>query len=230
MRAVILAAGEGSRMGGHTEDRPKAFMDLGGRTLYARQRAVLDEYVDDVTVVLGYAAENVIDEVGAADTVVVEDWDDYDNAESLRRALQVIDDDVLVLNGDVLVTEQALAELLDQYRSAPAGRNVVACIRGHQDESTAIRCDDSGLVTDYGMIEGHKHAGLGIIDRSTVDPAAAYLDNHREEWYPVVYPAFETEAVSIPRSHHVEINRPQDKVRAMRKLPMVTTNEADAET
>ncbi len=230
MRAVILAAGEGSRMGVHTEDRPKAFMDLGGRTLYARQRAVLDDYVDRITVVLGYAAENVRDEVGPADTVVVEDWDDYDNAESLRRSLQVVDDDVLVLNGDVIVTEQALESLLDRYESAPAGRNAVACIRGHQEESTAIRCDDDGVVTDYGMIRGHQHAGLGVIDRSNVDDAAAFLADHREEWYPVVYPAFETEAVAIPRAHHVEINRPRDKVRAMRKLPMTTTNGVDAET
>ncbi|MCU4801259.1 NTP transferase domain-containing protein [Halobacteria archaeon HArc-gm2] len=229
MRAVILAAGEGSRMGVHTEDRPKAFMDLGGRTLYARQRAVLDEYVDDVTVVLGYAADNVRDEVGGADVVVVEDWDDYDNAESLRRALQVVDDDVLVLNGDVIVTEQALEELLGAFARAPAGRNVVGCIRGDQEESTAVRCDEEGVVTDYGMIRGPQHAGVGVVDRSTVGPAASYLADHREEWYPVVYPAFATDAVAIPRAHHVEINRPQDKVRAMRKLPMVATSEADVE-
>jgi len=226
---VILAAGEGSRMGVHTEDRPKAFMDLGGRTLYARQRAVLDEYVDDVTVVLGYAADNVRDEVGGADVVVVEDWDDYDNAESLRRALQVVDDDVLVLNGDVIVTEQALEELLGAFARAPDGRNVVGCIRGDQEESTAIRCDEAGVVTDYGMIRGPQHAGVGVVDRSTVGPAASYLAGHREEWYPVVYPAFATDAVAIPRAHHVEINRPQDKVRAMRKLPMVATSEADVE-
>jgi choline kinase len=226
---VILAAGEGSRMGVHTEDRPKAFMDLGGRTLYARQRAVLDEYVDDVTVVLGYAADNVRDEVGAADVVVVEDWDEYDNAESLRRALQVVDDDVLVLNGDVIVTEQALEALLGAFARAPNGRSVVGCIRGDQEESTAIRCDEAGVVTDYGMIRGHQHAGVGVVDRSTVGPAATYLADHRKEWYPVVYPAFATEAVDIPRAHHVEINRPQDKVRAMRKLPMVATSEADVE-
>ena len=230
MRAVILAAGEGSRMGVHTEDRPKAFMDLGGRTLYARQRAVLDDHVDDVTVVLGYAAEHVRDEVGGADVVVVEDWDEYDNAESLRRALRGVDDDVLVLNGDVIVTQRALESLLARHADAPAGRNVVGCIRGHQEESTAVRCDARGVVTDYGMIRGHRHAGVGVIDRANVEAAAAFLADHREEWYPVVYPAFETEAVDIPEGHHVEINRPRDKVRAMRKLPMVTTAEADAET
>lgn len=230
MHAVILAAGEGSRMGFHTRDRPKAFMHLGDRTLYDRQRAVLDPYVDDVTIVLGYAAENVRDDVGAANVLVVEDWDEYDNAESLRRSLVALDDDVLVLNGDVIVTEQALSQLLATYWHTPPERNVVACITGYQEESTAIRCDDRGIVTEYGMIRGHRHAGVGVIDRAFVEPAARFLEGHRGEWYPVVYTAFETEAVAILQTHHVEINRPRDKVIAMRKLPMVATSEADAET
>lgn len=228
MHAVILAAGEGSRMGSYNGDVPKAFMDLGGRTLYARQRTVLDDHVDDLTVVLGYAHGRVLDEVEAAAVVVVEDWDEFDNAESLRRALAGIDDDVLVLNGDVVVTEVVVRRLLDRHVAAPAGRNVVACIPGLQAEATAIRCDDHGLVTDYGTIRGHRHAGLGIVDRSTVDDAERFLRQHREEWYPVVYPEFETEAVAIPGDHHVEINRPGDVVAARRALPVVADAEADA--
>lgn len=230
MHAVILAAGEGSRMGIHTADRPKAFVDLAGRTLYARQRSLLDSYVDDVTVVLGYAADNVRDETGAANVVVVDDWDEYDNAESFRRALLEVADDVLVLNGDVLVTETVVERLIDRHGCAPRGRSVVACTRGHQAESTAVRVDADGLVTDYGMIRGHRHAGFGILDGAVVDAAADYLADHREEWYPVVYPAFETEAVMIPEGHHVEINRPSDKVRARRTLPTMATGEADAES
>jgi choline kinase len=230
MRAVILAAGEGSRMDGETGDVPKAFMNLGGRTLYDRQRAVLNGNVDDVTVVLGYAAENVAGRVGDADVVVVEDWDEYDNAESLRRALAGVDDHVLVLNGDVLVTESVVTRVLDFQRPAPAGRNVVACVPGYQEESTAIRCDDSGVVTDYGMIRGHRHAGMGVVDRSTVDDAERFLRDHREEWYPVLYPEFETEMVPIPRAQHVEINYPRDKAAAKQKLPLDVADEADAQT
>jgi choline kinase len=229
MHAVILAAGEGSRMGPHTDDVPKPFMDLGGRTLYDRQRAVLDAFTDTVTVVLGYAAENVVDEVGDANVVVVEDWAECDNAESLRRALTHLDDDVLVCNGDVLVTARVVERLRERHAAAD-DRNVVACIRGHQEGSTAIRVDEDGLVTDYGMIRGHRHAGMGIVDRRAVDAAERFLRDRRGEWYPVVYPAFDTEMVPIPASQHVEINRPRDRVAAKQKLPLDTTGEANAGT
>lgn len=230
MHAVILAAGEGSRMGPETTDVPKAFIDLGGRTLYARQRAVLDDHVEAVTVVLGYAAENVLDELGSADAIVVEDWHDYDNAESLRRALATVDDDVLVVNGDVVVSESAVERLVARHASSPPGRNAVACIPGHQKGSTAIRCDDRGIVTDYGMIRGNRHAGLGVVDHARVDAAEQFLRDHREEWYPVVYPEFETEMVAIPAAQQFEINRPRDKLAAVQKLPLVTSGEADART
>lgn len=215
-------------MDADTEEVPKAFMDLGGRTLYERQRAVFDDHVDDATVVLGYAAENVVDEVESADVVVVDDWDEYDNAESLRRALRRIDDDVLVLNGDVVVDESTVERLLGRFEASPDERNAVACIRGRQEGSTAIRCDDRGIVTDYGMIRGHRHAGLGVIDRAYVDPAERFLRRHREEWYPVIYPAFETEMVAIAETDHVEINRPHDKLEARRKFPRMSIGGADA--
>lgn len=228
---MILAAGEGSRMGPLADGVPKAFIDLEGRTLYDRQRDVLDGHVDAVTVALGYGAENVLDDIGDADPVLVEKWDEHDNAETLRRALDdVRDDDVLVLNGDVLVTDAAVTRLLTRYRTTPDGRNVVACIPGHQEESTAIRHDDQGIVTDYGMIRGHRHAGMGIIDGSNVEAARQYLAHRRDEWYPVVYPAFETERVGIQSSQHVEINRPHDIVAARRKLPFGTVDEVDAQS
>ena len=228
MHAVILAAGEGSRMGPHTDEVPKAFLELSDRTLYEHQRAVLDDHVDDVTITLGYAAEHVLDRIGSATAIVLDDWDDYDNAESLRRALRRVEDDVLVLNGDVVVASTVVETLSRRFRSAPAGRNVVGCLPGHQEGSTAIRCDDSGIVTEYGMVRGHQHAGIGIIDGSTIEAIERFLSHHREEWYPVVYPEFETEMVAVDPNDHVEINRPTDVVDARRKVSSIATGEADA--
>lgn len=214
-------------MGPYTATVPKAFLDVGGRTLYDRQRAAIEGYVSDVTVVLGYEAESVIDRIGRASAVVVERWDEFENAESLRRALEHVDDDLLVLNGDVVVTDTVVGRLVDRHRQCRGRRSLVACIPGLQRGSTALRSDERGLVTDYGLIRGHRHAGLGVLDRSHLDRAAAYLSRHRDEWYPVVYPVLETELVSIPESHHVEINRPRDLVAARGKLPFATLGEQD---
>lgn len=229
MYAIILAAGEGSRLGPESDECPKAFIDLAGRTLYERQRSVLSNHVDGISVVLGYAYENVIDEITDARTIIFEDWREYENAESLRRGLADVDDDVLVLNGDVVVTEAAIAALVDRHSSI-TDRSVVGCIPGYQEESTAIRCDDRDLVTEYGMITGHRHAGFGIIDRSHLDAARDYLGRHRNEWYPGIYPAIETEMVPIPEEHHLEINYPRDLFAARRKLPFDTADSIDIET
>lgn len=58
MRAIILAAGRGSRMGRLTDARPKCLTELAGRPLLDMQRAALrGAGVDEIAVVTGYRAE-----------------------------------------------------------------------------------------------------------------------------------------------------------------------------
>ena len=64
MRAVILAAGRGRRLGSAGEERPKVLLRFGGRTLLQRHIEIL-EYcgIADIAVVVGYRAELVRDEI-----------------------------------------------------------------------------------------------------------------------------------------------------------------------
>jgi choline kinase len=60
MRAVILAAGRGSRMGHFGDDRPKCLVELMGKPLIERQIAALRHGgVDEIGVVRGYRAEMI---------------------------------------------------------------------------------------------------------------------------------------------------------------------------
>lgn len=64
--ALILAAGVGRRLDGAQGQRPKALLSLGGRSLLARHIANLRAAgVEQVTVVVGYEADQVRAEVGA---------------------------------------------------------------------------------------------------------------------------------------------------------------------
>lgn len=217
-------------MGDHTEEVPKAFMRVAGQTLYDRQRAALDDYVDAITVVLGYAADNVVDEVTEARTVHFSEWADYENAESLRRGIAGVDDDVLVMNGDVVVTASAVGQLTGRFAETPSGRSVVGCLPGIQSEETAIHCDDRGRVIEYGLIRGYRHAGVGILDRTQLDRIREYLATHSGDWYPGLYTHVDTTVETIPPGHHIEINRPQDRLRARRKLPLEETESVDLGT
>ena len=60
LRAVILAAGRGSRMGQLTDDRPKCLIELEGKPLIERQvEALRQGGVDEIGVVRGYRAEMI---------------------------------------------------------------------------------------------------------------------------------------------------------------------------
>lgn len=60
MRAVILAAGRGRRMGAFGDDRPKCLIELEGKPLIERQIAALRRGgVDEIGVVRGYRAEMI---------------------------------------------------------------------------------------------------------------------------------------------------------------------------
>lgn len=57
MKAVILSAGRGSRMGALTADRPKCLLEVGGRTLLDMQVAALRRAgVDEIGIVTGWQA------------------------------------------------------------------------------------------------------------------------------------------------------------------------------
>ena len=58
MRAIILAAGKGTRFGTLTENIPKAMLKLFGKTLIERQIEIYRNCgIDDITIVTGYKSE-----------------------------------------------------------------------------------------------------------------------------------------------------------------------------
>ncbi len=64
MRAVILAAGRGRRLGSAGDERPKVLLRFGGQTLLQRHLEILAFCgVTDVSIVVGYRAQSVQDEI-----------------------------------------------------------------------------------------------------------------------------------------------------------------------
>jgi choline kinase len=66
MRAVILAAGRGRRLGGFSEARPKILLRFGGRSLLQRHLEILEHCgISEIAVVVGYRAQAIRDEIKA---------------------------------------------------------------------------------------------------------------------------------------------------------------------
>ncbi|MFQ5536642.1 MAG: NTP transferase domain-containing protein [Gemmatimonadota bacterium] len=116
MRAVILAAGLGSRLGRHAKGRPKALQPVGGATLIEHQLAALSaEGVGPVAVVVGHGGDQIRKVLGESVEYVVNPRPDETNSlYSLWLAREWLDGDVLILNSDLLFHPDVLKRLLKQ--------------------------------------------------------------------------------------------------------------------
>lgn len=118
--AIILSAGQGSRLGHLTDDRPKCLIEFGGRTLLDRQLDVLEANgVDQVTVVTGFrddAIEAALAARGSIGPSVRTIYNPFykvaDNLGSLFVAREAIRGDTLVWNGDTLVSNALMARVV----------------------------------------------------------------------------------------------------------------------
>jgi choline kinase len=146
-KAVILSAGKGSRLLPLTADRPKCLIELSGKSLLEWQLDVLrDAGVSDIVVVTGFG-DTLVDAVaakrGGVRTLFNPFYHVADNLGSVWMARGEFDRDVLLLNGDTLVS----APLLDHVLEADAGPIAVTI-----DEKEQYDSDDMKVLHEGGRL------------------------------------------------------------------------------
>lgn len=118
MKAIILAAGVGERMGAVAGGRPKCLLDIDGSSLLERHLAALSAGgVGDIALVTGFEAQAIAAALRAAGaTVQLLPNADYraGSIVSLWTARPALEsgDDVLLMDADVLYHPEVLARLL----------------------------------------------------------------------------------------------------------------------
>jgi CTP:molybdopterin cytidylyltransferase MocA len=150
--AVLLAAGEGRRMGGVA----KPLIRLQGVPLVTRQLIALSGAgVDEVVVVTGYAAAAVEAEVQGFSVTLVRNASHADGQQgSVRAGLAALNgpfDAVFVVPSDQpLIAAGDLTELIGAFKKRPAGHVVIPVVDGRRgnpillDEVAHARILDSG--------------------------------------------------------------------------------------
>src|SRR3954447_26372550 len=123
MKAIILSAGQGSRLGHMVDDRPKCLIDFNGRTLLDRQLDTLEACgVHDAVVVTGFDDELVEQAIAARSggprmrTVFNPFYKVADNTGSLFMAREELTGDCLVWNGDTLVSRELMRRVVANDR------------------------------------------------------------------------------------------------------------------
>ena len=119
MKAVILAAGVGKRLGAVTGHRPKCLLEIGGRSLLVRYLdALLEVGIKSAVLVVGHRQELIRKAVGdayrgLAVRYVVNDQYHRGSLYSLWLARAAFDDDLLIMDADVLCPASFVKRLVN---------------------------------------------------------------------------------------------------------------------
>jgi len=118
MKAVILAAGKGTRIPEITRDIPKCLIEVQGKTILERQLAMLlKNSFKKIYVVIGYKAELIRKKISYNSKIkfiLNKDYATTDNIYSLFLTRDKIKDEAfLLLNGDILCEEKIIKKLVE---------------------------------------------------------------------------------------------------------------------
>ncbi|MFN3651160.1 MAG: NTP transferase domain-containing protein [Armatimonadota bacterium] len=147
MKAIILAAGRGRRLGDSVTEHPKCLLEIGGRTLLDRMLASLSAAgVEEVTVVIGHLGEQIEAAVAGRPGVRTRLNPDFQKGAilSLWTAREELDGPVLVMDADVLFPDEMLRRLVD----SPHGNCFLMDTRSADDGEAMMLMARDGRVWD----------------------------------------------------------------------------------
>jgi len=221
MRAIILAAGLGTRLRPLTDDRPKSLVAVAGESFFERQlRQLRAAGAGSITVVTGYMAQAFDPWRGEADLIFVhnEHYHDRNNIWSMHLVREALADS-LVLEGDVRLAEGIIPV------EAPAKSCVFTGRREDMKNEWVVHADEDGRVRAIIPSSGSAWILAGMSYWTAADAAemallleAAVLKPGWEQlfWddvYRVNLDSLDLRAARIGSEDWVEIDTLEDKER-----------------
>lgn len=112
MKAIILAAGQGTRLKKYTENLPKGMLNFDGQTIIQRQ---IDLYhkcgINNVIVIRGFAGDKI--PYSGVKYYTNKNYMNTNMVESLMIAKREFDEDILVSYSDILFEKRLLSAMID---------------------------------------------------------------------------------------------------------------------
>jgi choline kinase len=225
-KAIILAAGVGSRLRPLTDHRPKCLLEVGGRTLIDHQVATLQRYgITDVVVVVGYCGDQIRRHLGGRVRYI--DNERYESTNSLYSLWLAREDllsGALILNSDVFAQPLLFDRLLQSVAS-----DAILVERGDAFEAEDMKVMLNGsYVVDFGKDlsreRAHAHnVGVAKFSGEGASRLADCLEHlvatgHENDWVPVAFREFASHwalaAVATDGLPWIEIDYVEDLTRA----------------
>jgi len=162
MKAIIIAAGKGSRLKHYTEDLPKCMLKFGGKTLLERQTEALKANgITDISIIKGYKEEKI--NYPGFKYYMNDRYEHNNILNSLFCAEKEMDSDVIVSYSDILYERQVISRLSESENDI----SIVVDIdwKGYYDdrkdhpihEAENVIFDSNNKVVEIGKILTKKH-------------------------------------------------------------------------
>ncbi|HVO78108.1 MAG TPA: bifunctional sugar-1-phosphate nucleotidylyltransferase/acetyltransferase [Methanomassiliicoccales archaeon] len=155
MKAVVLAAGEGTRLRPFTNTRPKVMIPVANRPILEYVvKALVENGVKDIVLVVGYRKERIMsyfgsgEALGASIEYVVQEKQ-LGTSHALLAAESKLGKEFLVLAGDNIVD-----------------RNMVAQLLAH-DRGMAVVVATSEMASKYGVVDIKGDQVVNIVEKPT---------------------------------------------------------------
>ncbi len=158
MKAVILVAGEGTRMRPLTTTRPKVMLPIANKPILEHiVDAAVDAGIDEFVFITGYFEDSIKDyfkdgEKWGAKIEYVHQTQQRGTADAIGCARGSVTGQFVVLNGDVLISSDYLAKLISR------------------EEDAVITVKEVENPSDFGIIEISGESVTKIIEKPDVPP------------------------------------------------------------
>ncbi len=200
MQAVILAAGEGTRLRPFTLETPKALVDIQGQPLLERILDALPDPVTEILIVVGYKRDQIRRRIGkmwkGKPVRYVVQTKLTGTGDAIHRTKKYLHDRFLVVNGDDLYTKADLERLTAHPLGILLNRT-----RASIPFSALLDADER-----LAAIEARAPA-----EEEKLQICGAYLLDERFFHYPLI---------SIPVRAHKEFSLPHTLVEMAKNLPV----------
>ncbi len=167
MKAVILAAGKGTRMGELTKTTPKHLLSIHGKNLIEYKLDVLPDEIDEVIIIIHYLGDMIRNYFGSkygdvynGKKITYFDCETHGSGYAVWQAKDLLTERFMVLNGDDLYARKDIEECLKHPQSILLYKSPKPISGGK------VTVDENGYIED--IVEGPHEAG-------TVTAAGLYV-------------------------------------------------------
>ena len=206
MRALILAAGRGTRISRYLSGKPKCTVDIGGESLIRYTVENLKKQgIKEIGIVLGFGHEYIKNELeGLEVSYYYNNFFDVTNSiASVWFAFDFLKDDIIIMNGDVFLEESLLEDILKEKKSP-----VLFADETRKEEADYKFFYENGLLIKYGKeltgkdITG-EYVGIAKLSREFVPKFKERLkfmienQQHSFWWENILYSLIKKESIYV---------------------------------